>query len=119
VKLTVSTDTHHCGPQRTQLKRLCLQNRLISSLLNFELWEDNIKKLTLKGKSDSVDWTDAVEARDSCRAAVDTVTKRFVPYSVEKLMKLRTVSFTGSIKLCETSTSTSQSVRSTGVLEGV
>jgi len=41
-----------------------------------------------------VDSKDAVEVRDNCRAAVSTVMKRFVPYSVEKLMKLRTVSFT-------------------------
>jgi hypothetical protein len=70
----------------------------------YELWEDNIKKTDLKEKSDSVDSTDAVEVRDNCRAAVNTVTKRFVPYSVEKHIKLRTASFTGSIKLCETST---------------
>jgi len=53
----------------------------------YELREDNIKKLTSKKKSDSVDSTDAAEVRDNCRAAANTVTTLFVPYNVEKLMK--------------------------------
>jgi hypothetical protein len=41
----------------------------------------------VRKKSDSVDSTDAVEDRDNWRAVVNTMTKRFVPYGVERLKK--------------------------------